>query len=249
MIIIYICIFFLGAAFASYINATIYRIEKGTKYPEILTKGSECEKCKKKLTWYELIPIFGYIIIGGRCPKCKDKVSIYYPISEAFLGISFLLLYFFQAPFYSWILLILLYILSYYDILYRAVPQLLVHILILISIPIFFLFNLNLSSVIITTSILFILWLLTLLLKKSFGLGDMLILLALGLVLSLKEYVVFFWISIFSALLYAILAGIIQRKNMKKVKIPMVPFFTISFLVSSIWGIEIFATIFSRILL
>lgn len=249
MIIIYICIFFLGAALASYINATIYRIENDIKYPEILTTSSQCEKCKKKLTWYELIPVFGYIFIRGRCTKCGNKISIYYPISEAFLGISFLLLYLFQAPFYIWILLILLFILSYYDILYRAVPQSLVHILIAFSIPIFIFFNLNLPSLVMTVSVLLILWILTLLLKKSFGLGDMLILLALGLTLSLKEYVVMFWITIFSALLYAILVGVVKKKNMRKVKIPMVPFFTISFLISSIWAIAIFDSIFSFVML
>jgi len=249
MVIIYICIFFLGSALASYINATIYRIEKKIKYPEILTRSSQCEKCKKKLTWYELIPVFGYILIRGRCPKCKEKINIYYPLSELFLGTSFILLYLTGAPFYIWIVLILLFILSFYDILYRAIPRSLVHILILISIPIFIFFNYNLPSLIITASILLFLFILTLILKKSFGLGDILILLGLGLILSLKEYLVMFWISIFSALLYAILNGVIQKKSMKKVKIPMVPFFAFAFLIASIWGEGIFEYIFSLILL
>jgi len=249
MIIIYICIFFLGSAIASYINATIYRIEKGVKYPEILTRSSQCEKCKKKLTWYELIPIFGYILIGGRCSKCKDRVSIYYPISEAFLGISFLLLYLFSSTFYIWIILILLFILSYYDVLYREVPKSLVHILILLSLPIFIFFNFNVISLVLTGSILLLLFLLTLILKKSFGLGDMLILLALGLILPYKAYVTMFWFSIFTALLYAVLVGIMKRKSMKKVKIPMIPFFMVSFLISAIWGAEIFDYIISKILL
>lgn len=249
MIIIYICIFFLGAAIASYINATVYRIEKGVKYPEILTRSSQCEKCRKKLTWYELIPIFGYILIGGRCSKCKDRVSIYYPISEAFLGASFLLLYLFQLPFYIWFILIFFFILSYYDILYREVPKSLVHILLFISVLIFIFFNLNTISLIVTGGILLLLFLLTLILKKSFGLGDMLILLALGLVLSYKGFSVMFWFSIFTALLYAISVGVIKRRSVKKIKIPMIPFFMFSFLVATMWGVEIFDYIISKILL
>lgn len=245
MFIIYLCIFFLGASIASYINATVYRIEKGVKYPEILTKGSECEKCKKKLAWYELIPIFGYIFIGGKCPNCKEKVNIFYPLSETFLGISFLLFarsYFFLSvvPFYSWIILILLFILSFYDFLYREVPATLVHILIIISVLIFIFFNLNTISLIITGSILLLLFVLTRIIKKSFGFGDVLLLLALGLILPYQGYLVMFWISIFSALLYAIVAGIVMKKSMRKVKIPMIPFFTLGFLVATVWGGRIF---------
>ena len=239
----------MGAAIASYINATVYRIDKGVKYPEILTKSSQCEKCKKKLTWYELIPIFGYIFIGGKCTKCREKISIYYPISEAFLGISFLLLFLFQSPFYIWIILIFLFILSYYDFLYRAVPQMLVHVLLGLSAVIFIFFNLNITSALLSLGIFLVLWLLTLILKKSFGLGDMLILIALGVILSYKGYITMFWISIFSALLYALLVGLVKRKNMKKVKIPMIPFFTLSFLIASIWGVWIFDWIVSKILL
>mgnify|MGYP001292089195 CR=1 FL=1 len=240
MIIIYICIFFLGASIASYINATLYRIEKGIKLKILLTQSSYCEECKKKLTWYELVPILGYIYIGGKCSKCKTKVNIIYPLSELFLGISFLLMYMYSVPFYIWIILLLLFILSYYDILYREVPRILVHILIGISLLIFIFFNLNLISVLLTGGILLILALLTLIIKKSFGLGDFLILLSLGLALTYKQFVVLFWLSIFTALLYAICFSILQKKRLKGIKIPMIPFFTISYLVASIWGVTIF---------
>lgn len=240
MIIIYICIFFLGASIASYINATLYRIEKNTKLSTLLSENSHCEKCKKKLTWYELIPVIGFFIIGGKCPKCGMKVNIYYPLSEAFFGISFLLLYYNQAPVYIWIVLLLLFILSYYDFLYREIPRTLVHILIAASILIFVFFNLNLLSALLTVGILSVIFLLTLVLKKSFGFGDILVLLSLGLISSAKQFLVIFWISVFSALLYAVLFGRIKKEPLKGVKIPMVPFFALAFLFGSIWGNQIF---------
>ena len=245
MVIIYICIFFLGASIASYINATLYRIEKGTKLKALLTQSSYCEECKKKLTWYELVPILGYIYIGGKCSKCNTKVNIIYPLSELFLGISFLLMYMYSVPFYIWILLLFLFILSYYDILYREVPRILVHILIGISLLIFIFFNLNLTSVLLTVGILLVISLLTLIIKKSFGFGDILILLSLGLAIDYKQFAVLFWLSIFTALLYAICFGILQKKRLKGINIPMIPFFTVSFLISSIWGTEIFNTLLS----
>jgi len=240
MIIIYICIFFLGASFASYINATLYRIETKTKLSTLLSESSHCEKCKKKLTWYELIPVLGYLLIKGRCPKCSSKVNIFYPISEAFLGISSLLLYLNHQPAYIWIVLLLLFILSYHDFLYREIPRNLVHILVFISILIFVFFNLNLLSALLTVGILFVIFLLTLVLKKSFGFGDILLLLALGLISSPKQFLVIFWISIFSALLYAVALGKMKKEPLNGVKIPMVPFFTLAFLLGSIYGDQIF---------
>lgn len=247
MVIVYICLFFLGASIASYINATLYRIEKGTKLSSLLTQSSYCENCKKKLTWYELFPIFGYIYIKGKCPKCDNKVNIYYPISEAFLGLSFVLIYLFSLPFYIWIILILLFILSYYDILYREIPGYLVHILIVVSVFIFLFFNLNLISFVLTASLLLFLFLLTLIIKKSFGLGDILVLLSLGLVLDYRQYLILFLLGIFFALLYSILYSLFTKKSLKGFKIPMLPFFTVSFLLSSIWGVEIFTFLLNLI--
>lgn len=249
MIILYICIFFLGASLASYINATLYRIEKGIKLSTLLTESSYCENCKKKLTWYELIPILGYIFIRGKCPKCKTKINPYYPISETFLGFSFLLLYLFSSPFYIWIVLIILFILSYYDILYHEIPKNLVHILIGISILIFIFFNLNINSFLLTSFIISFIFLLTLIMKKSFGLGDILVLLSLGLISDYKTYLILFWLSIFSALLYSVFYSLTKKKKLKGLKIPMIPFITFGFLLSSIWGVVIFDFIFNKIYL
>ena len=36
-----------------------------------------------------MIPILSYIALGGRCRKCNAKISIFYPVSELFLGVLF----------------------------------------------------------------------------------------------------------------------------------------------------------------
>lgn len=240
MIIIYLCIFFLGASLASYINATVYRIEKKIKYPDILTKSSYCENCKKQLTWTELIPIIGYLFIKGECPKCKEKIDTYYPLSETILGLSFLLFFVLKLPFHLWITIIFLFIMSYYDILYRGVPKSLVHIFLLFSLVIFILFNLNIYSVVVTLLIISLPLLLSYIIKKSFGFGDILILLGIGLILPFKSFILLFWLSIFTALLYAILYALLKKKKLRGIKIPMVPFFMFSFIISSMWGVKMF---------
>lgn len=248
MVIIYLCIFFLGASLASYINATIYRIEKKVKYPKIFTQSSYCEKCKKKLKWYELIPILGYIIIKGRCSKCNDKVNIYYPLSELLLGTTFLLFYLFSIQFYYWILFLFLFVLSFYDILYRGIPKVLTHIFLILTLLIFLFFNLNTDSLIAMISVVGMLLVLMAIMKNSFGMGDILLLVGLGISMNYKSFLSMFWFSIVIALLYALLYAIIKEKTLKGVKIPMVPCFTISFVISVIYGEKIVDFVISKIL-
>lgn len=60
----------------------------------IIKPRSHCDKCKKVLSWYELIPVISYIIMGGKCSKCNNKVSIFYPLVELLSGTLFGLSYF-----------------------------------------------------------------------------------------------------------------------------------------------------------
>lgn len=249
MIIIYICTFLLGASLASYINATIYRIEKKTKYPDIFTQSSYCENCKKKLKWYELIPILGYVIISGKCSKCGEKINIYYPLSELLLGIGFLLFFMFSVPFYYWILLLFLFILSFHDILYRGVPKSLTHIFLLLCFLIFLFYNINISSIIAMVVVVGMLLILMAIMKNSFGMGDILLLLGVGIALGYRNFLTMFWLSIITSLLYSFIYMIVKKKKLKGVKIPMVPFFTVSFLFSVIYGEKIIDFILNRILL
>jgi len=241
MLIIYFCIFFLGASVASFINATIYRLEnKDGKNLSVFEKRSHCEYCGKKLTWIELLPVVGFIICLGKCKKCGKRINIYYPISEFILGISTLLFYIYDIPIYFIITLIFLSALSYYDYLERSIPSNLTHIFLIISLAFFFLFNLNIQSIIVMGIIILFLLLLSFLMKKSFGLGDIFVLSGIGLQMNFKDFLVMFWISILSALSASILYGAFAKKDLRKIKIPMIPFFMISFTISCVFGEYIF---------
>ncbi|MBN1373831.1 prepilin peptidase [Candidatus Dojkabacteria bacterium] len=89
-----IWVWLIGASVASFLTNLVYR--KPQKKP--LKGFSVCEKCGKRLSVIELIPVFGYLIIGGKCSKCGYKVPMYYPLVEAFLGFAFV--YIVYAAFY-----------------------------------------------------------------------------------------------------------------------------------------------------
>jgi len=241
MIITYICIFFIGAALASFINATLYRIEKEFKWKELLTQSSHCENCKHPLSWIDLIPILGFIINKGRCKYCHSKVNIYYPISELLLGLIFLAFLIFSIPFYIYIIVLFLFILSSYDIKEFGIPKDLTHIFLTVCLVIF-IFTFDITKIYLPILIGIILILMNLF-KKSFGLGDILIILGLGILISKEQFIVFFWLSIITALLYSIAIIIKKKINIKKAKIPMVPFLSIAFVISIIYGETIWGCI------
>ena len=87
-ILLYIMIFLFGIVIGSFLNVCIYRIPKKE---DIVKINSHCMTCNYKLKWYDLVPIFSYICLGGRCRKCKTKLSIQYPLIEGLNGILYVL--------------------------------------------------------------------------------------------------------------------------------------------------------------
>lgn len=243
--------FFLGASLGSFLNATAYRVDNKKEYKNdfriIAKRNSHCEYCKKELTWLELIPVLGYLIVGGRCSKCKKRISIYCPISEFLLGIATLLFYIHNVSFHLCIVLLFLFVLSYYDKVYRAIPKNMVHIFLGVCSVLFVFINLNLLSFVVTVVLVLFLFVLSLLMKKSFGMGDMLLLVGLGLVMEYRSFLVMFWFGILLALFCSICYSILRKKNLKGMKIPMVPFFAISFVVGALYGIYLYDLLFDLV--
>lgn len=83
-------IFLYGILLGSFYNVVGYRLPNNLS---IVKPGSFCPKCSHKLKWYELIPIFSYLIQGGKCRKCKSHISFIYPTIEFFTGLLFGLSY------------------------------------------------------------------------------------------------------------------------------------------------------------
>lgn len=239
MILFYICIFFIGAATASFINATLYRIDNDFKYPEIITKRSQCEHCNRTLDWISLIPVLGYLIRKGKCPNCGNKISGYYPLSEFLLGMSFVLFILYSIPFYYFLLLIFLFILSYYDVNEFGIPKTLTHIFlglaVVIFLYLFFTQSISLLNLVPTTALVLLLILLNFI-KKSFGLGDILILFGIGIFFTPLRFIIFFWLCVILALFYSLITAAIKRKKIKGMKVPMLPFITIAFVITIIFG-------------
>lgn len=81
-------IFMTGSCFGSFLHVCLSR-------SGWLTGRSRCDNCGYTLRWYDLIPLFSYLIYLGRCRKCKTKISSSHFVSEIMMGASFLCSFFY----------------------------------------------------------------------------------------------------------------------------------------------------------
>ena len=86
--VIFAMLALFGLCVGSFLNVLIYRIPKGE---EFVKTPSHCMKCGHNLKWYENIPLFSWLIQGGKCRACGVKLSAQYPIVEALNGAMWLL--------------------------------------------------------------------------------------------------------------------------------------------------------------
>jgi leader peptidase (prepilin peptidase)/N-methyltransferase len=90
MIILYIIVFLYGITIGSFLNVVIYRVPAKEN---IVTTRSHCMSCGYQLAWYDLVPLFSYLVLGGRCRKCKTKLSVQYPLIEGLNGVLYLVVF------------------------------------------------------------------------------------------------------------------------------------------------------------
>ncbi|MBB6185554.1 prepilin peptidase [Oleiagrimonas soli] len=53
-----------------------------TAPPDLVRQPSHCPQCKHRLSARDNIPLFGWLLLGGRCRYCKARISIQYPLVE-----------------------------------------------------------------------------------------------------------------------------------------------------------------------
>lgn len=79
-----------GIAIGSFLNVCIARIPDKKN---IALERSHCMTCGNVLKYYELVPVFSYLVQGGKCRNCKSKISIQYPLVEIINSITWIAVY------------------------------------------------------------------------------------------------------------------------------------------------------------
>src|SRR5947209_8609579 len=84
-LIVYIFVFVIGAAIGSFLNVVIYRVPERRS----LFTSSKCPSCGNAIRPYHNVPVFGWMMLGGKCRDCKEPIGWRYPAIELLTAVIF----------------------------------------------------------------------------------------------------------------------------------------------------------------
>jgi len=238
-----IIVLLFGILIGSFLNVCIYRIPRKE---DIVYTPSHCMSCGNKIKWYDLVPIFSWLALGGKCRYCKAKLSKQYPIIEmtngvAYMGI-FYILGFNSEAFLISILFSALLVASMIDFKWKIIPNGIVIFLLVAGIIYMMVFSKTFSdSLIGFLAVSVPLFLVNIITKGQMGMGDVKLMAVSGLIIG--------WQHILLALMIGSIIGsiiglslIVLKVTSRKEQIPFGPYLSIGIMVSALWGENIINT-------
>ncbi len=250
-----LAIFFVfGLIIGSFLNVVVYR----TNLAETLLGRSHCPKCKKKIRWYDNIPVLSFVLLKFRCRDCGEKISWIYPLVElltgvvfAFLGTKFFVLFdsitWFSTSFYLTIASILI-VIFVYDWLYMEIPGLVLWLG--VGIAIFGNLVIDLQKNAFSTGILnslsysgvlaafcafvFFFMLSKFSKEKWMGMGDVFLVILLGLILGWPKILLGLFLAFAIGAICGMILIVIRKKKMNS-QIPFAPFLVLGTIITMLY--------------
>lgn len=94
----------MGLCWGSFLNVLYVRTLSGES---IILPPSKCPKCGHSLLWWQNIPIVSFLLLKGKCFFCNRTISIRYPIVECIGAAIFLFAFIRNVSFFDAIAVIL----------------------------------------------------------------------------------------------------------------------------------------------
>lgn len=272
-----IYVFLIGLAFGSFINALVWRLSEQLdsdgnpkklsktqkKELSIVTGHSMCPKCKHQLAIKDLIPVFSWIMLGGKCRYCHKPISVQYPTVELITAFLFALSYAFWPYILNgneWFIfsgylisLICLIAMAVYDIKYTILPSRLIYIaglsyaMPLLLVGLIDKDNIRFSMAVLSGALYFTIFLSIFMIsyvankrglsnKDWLGYGDVRLAALLGLIVG--DPILIFFAIFFASLIGIIvtLPSILSKKVGLTSQIPFGPFLIAGAIVTFWWG-------------
>ena len=247
---LYIIVFIIGLIFGSFLNVLIHRLPLGISLMKPL--GSTCSHCNYRIKWYENIPILSYLFLKGKCSNCSKPISILYPLVELTTALVTLLLY--MNYWLNWELIATitlfytLIVLSLIDLKYKAVPDYLLIIAVILTIFVGDLTNILIFAggfVLLELALTFYIQNVKAKITKNkeletqsaLGEGDIPIAGVIGGLLGLHLGIS----AIFLATLLALLLSIYNLLSKKEIETPFIPFLSLGLFITFISDFNIFS--------
>lgn len=232
----------LGLVVGSFLNVLIDRLPRGQN---VIWGRSHCDWCKRRLYWYELIPLLSFFIQGGRCRHCRHKLSWQYPLVEAVTALGFVAggyLYGYSLLNIGYLLIFSsLLVIFFADFKYQIIPDVMVEIGILGALLRLFSspdFSITVVSNFVITALagsgfFLLLWLVTR--GRGIGLGDAKLAFLLGLVLGYPRFVVAGYAAFLTGAVVGVILILTGKKSLKS-RVAFGPFLIEGSVVALIWG-------------
>jgi len=254
----YLLIFVIGAFVGSFLNILIDRLKRGET---VVWGSSHCEKCRHKLVWNDLIPIWSYIRLGGHCRYCHSPIPFWLPVVEAATGLLFVLIALVFQPFifnfsftihylisiiYYFTIPSLLLIIFFSDLKYHLIYDQIIYpaigITVIYRIFIFFtnyqlpITNYLFSSLL-AAAFFYLLHILgpKLFHKDTMGFGDVKLAVLMGLLLGYPKIIIALYIAFLTGALVGVIL-ILAKKAKLKSQIAFGPFLVGATFVVWFWG-------------
>ena len=241
-------IFLFGASLGSFANVCIYRLPKDK---QIISGRSFCPGCKKKINWYDNLPLISYILLNAKCRNCDKSISARYLIVELITAISFLLIFLSFKNLYTIIflsiLILILIMIFFIDLENFIIPDSLNFLIMGLALVKNFIPSFNTSLIHdINQSLIggiigyFSIWLIIFLyktLKKidGMGLGDAKLMAGIGLLFGWQSIPLVLFLSSILGLFFVAPSLLKKQKTMKS-EIPFGPFIIIAMLIYFVFG-------------
>lgn len=219
-------LFILGLIVGSFLAAFTYRFPRGIS----IRKGrSFCPCCRVTIGWRDNIPLFSYLLLGGRCRHCHKKISPRYPLIE----IATALIFVFIGPnIFLLTVSCLLIAIAIIDIEEMIIPDELVF----AGLGLTFLFKLASSDFYASffagsAGAVFLLLIHLITRGRGMGLGDVKLVLLLGSVLGISLLPLFLLVSFLTGGAVASILLVTGRANMKQ-RIAFGPFLVTGYFIT-----------------
>ena len=249
-------LFIFGLCVGSFLNVLADRLPR----EESVVKGrSHCEKCRKELTWRDLIPLVSFVFLKGKCRYCRIRLSLYYPTVELTTGVMFVLAFFhvefkiydlgfmISLAYYLFIVSSLV-VVFFTDLKYGIIPDKVIFPAALVSLLYLFI---NPNSLILNHLLsaggagLFFLFLFLITRGKGMGFGDVKFAFLMGLVLGFPDVVVSLYIAFLTGAIVGCILIVWRKRRLKGTSIAFGPFLVLGTFLAMFWGELIFQKITS----
>ncbi|HHS12527.1 MAG TPA: prepilin peptidase [bacterium] len=233
----------LGLVFGSFLNVVIYRLPRNES---LVRPGSHCPGCGRPVRWYDNIPVIGFIILRGECRHCGEPISWQYPAVEiitAVLAAALYLRYGLSAHFLAYTVLSLFLIpISVIDIQKGLILNKLTLPGFILGVPLILCLQIEHWQSILIASVgggvvlLLFAYLGKLMFRKeSLGMGDVKLIVLIGVYLGFPAVMLALFLGAFTAMIF-IAGGMIFKQIKVGSTIPFGPFIALGTLGYLLWG-------------